>query len=55
MEKKSFILKFFLLKKAFFTEKNINKNAKIYISFAKYIFMQKMFVLQMNYKSFLNI
>ena len=53
--KKKFYIEIFLLKKAFFTEKNINKNAKIYISFAKYIFMQKMFVLQMNYKSFLNI
>ena len=31
MKKKSFILKIFLLKKAFFTEKNVNKNVKIYI------------------------
>ena len=45
----------FLLKKTFFTEKNINENVKIYISFEKYIFMQKMFVLQIKYKSFLNI
>ena len=55
MDKKSFILKMFLLKKTFFTEKNINENVKIYISFEKYIFMQKMFVLQIKYKSFLNI
>ena len=47
--------KIFLLKKTFFTEKNINENVKIYISFEKYIFMQKMFVLQIKYKSFLNI
>ena len=47
--------KFFLLKKTFFTEKNINENVKIYISFEKYIFMQKMFVLQIKYKYFLNI
>ena len=55
MEKKSFILNFFLLKRTFFTEKNVNENVKIYISFEKYIFMQKMFVLQIKYKSFLNI
>ena len=55
MEKRSSILKIFLLKKTFFTEKNINENVKIYISFEKYIFMQKMFVLQIKYKSFLNI
>ena len=53
--KKSFILNFFLLKKTFFAEKNINENVKIYISFEKYIFIQKMFVLQIKYKSFLNI
>ena len=36
--------------------KNINENVKIYnILFEKYIFMQKMFVLQIKYKSFLNI
>ena len=52
---KKVILKNFLLKKTFFTEKNINENVKIYISFEKYIFMQKMFVLQIKYKSFLNI
>ena len=55
MEKKVLYWKFFLLKKTFFTEKNVNKNVKIYISFEKYIFMQKMFVLQIKYKSFLNI
>ena len=36
-------------------EKNINENVKKYISFQKYIFTQKMFVLQIKYKSFLNI
>ena len=54
-KKKSFIWKKNLLKKAFFTEKNINENVKNYISFQKYIFTQKMFVLQIKYKSFLNI
>ena len=53
--KKVLYWKCFLLKKTFFTEKNINENVKIYISFEKYIFMQKMFVLQIKYKSFLNI
>ena len=53
-EKKSFE-SFFLLKKLFFTEKNINENVKIYISLGKYIFTQKMFMLQIIYKSFLNI
>ena len=37
----------------FLTEKN--ENVKINISFGKYIFIQKMFVLQIKYKSFLNI
>ena len=46
---------FFLLKKTFFTEKNVNKNVKIYISFEKYILMQNIFVLQIKYKSILNI
>ena len=55
MEKKSFILNFFLLEKTVFTEKNINENVKIYISFQKYIFMQKIFVLQTKYTFFLNI
>ena len=36
-------------------EKNTNENVKKYISFQKYIFTQKMFVLQTKYKSFLNI
>ena len=31
------------------------KMQKIYISFQKYIFTQKMFVLKIKYKSFLNI
>ena len=34
-------------------EKNINENVKKYISFQKYIFTQKMFVLQTKYKPFL--
>ena len=55
MENKFYNEKIFLLKKAFFTEKNINENVKNYISFQKYIFTQKMFVLQIKYKSFLNI
>ena len=55
MEKKSFILNFFLLEKTVFTEKNINENVKIYISFQKYIFVQKIFVLQTKYTFFLNI
>ena len=54
-KKKVLYWKFFLLKKTFFTEKNINENVKIYISFEECIFMQKMFVLQRKYKSFLNI
>ena len=53
--KKSFILNILFTEKNFFTEKNINENVKIYISFEKYIFMQKMFVLQIKYKSFLYI
>ena len=47
VEKKIYIEVFFL------TEKN--ENVKINISFGKYIFIQKMFVLQIKYKSFLNI
>ena len=55
--KKKFYIEIFLLKKTFFTEKNINENVKIYIyiSIGKYIFMQNMFVLRIKYKSFLNI
>ena len=55
--KKKFYIEIFLLKKTFFTEKNINENVKIYIyiSIEKYIFMQNMFVLRIKYKSFLNI
>ena len=44
--------------KNIFTEKKINGNVKyiyIYISCQKYVFTQKMFVLQIKYKSFLNI
>ena len=53
--KKKFYIENFLLKKLFLTKKNINNNVKIYISFDKYIFMQKMFMLQIKSKSFLNI
>ena len=55
MEKNVLYRKIFLLKKIFFGEKNTSENVKIYISFEKYIFMQKMFVLQIKYKFFLNI
>ena len=48
MGKKFYNEKIFLLKKTFFTEKN-------YISFQKYIFTHKIFVLQIKYESFLNI
>ena len=37
-EEKSFILKIFLLKKTFFTEKNIYENVNIYIYIYIYIF-----------------
>ena len=47
--KKNFYnVKIFLWKKTFFTEKN-------YISLQKYIFTQKIFLLQIKYESFLNI
>ena len=39
--KKSFIMKNFLLRKTFFTEKNINKNVKKYISHFKNIFLHR--------------
>ena len=48
--KKSFILKYL---ESFFSESNINENVKKYISFQEYIFTQKMFVLQIKYRSFL--
>ena len=48
-EKNVFIWK----KKTFYTEKNVNENVKN-ISFQKYIFTQKMFVLQIKCKSFLD-
>ena len=47
--------KMFLYAKKKILEKNTNENVKKYISFQKYIFTQKMFVLQTKYKSFLNI
>ena len=40
--------------KIFYREKHKWKCKKIYISFEKYIFMQKVFPLQIKYKSFLN-
>ena len=44
------------MEKKFYTEININENVKKkYISFQKYIFTQKMFVLQTKHKTFLNI
>ena len=39
------------MEKKFYRE-NINENVKKYISFQKYIFTQKMFVLQIKYKFF---
>ena len=40
----------FYIEKLFLTDKNINENVKnIYLSFEKYIFMQKMFALQIKY------
>ena len=54
--KKSFILKnVFTEKNIFYREKYKWQCSKIYISFQKYIFTQSMFVLQIKYKSFLNI
>ena len=57
MGKKVYNENLFLLKKTFFTEININENINnIYlISKMRQIFTQKMFVLQIKYKSFLNI
>ena len=51
-EKRVLHWKFVLLKKTFFTEKNVKH---IYISFEKHIFIPKIFVLQTKYKSFLNM
>ena len=53
--KKVLYWKFFLLKKLSFTEKNINENVKNMYLIWKIFFIQKMFVLQAKYKSFLNI
>ena len=57
VEKKSFILKNFLAEKNFFLQKKyINENVKTYILHLRNIFfMQKIFVLQIKYKFFLNI
>ena len=55
MEKKFYIEKRIFTEKNFFTEKNIYENVKNIISFEKCIFVQKMFVLQIKHKSFLNI
>ena len=53
--KKVLYWKILLLKKNFFyREKYKRKCKKLYISIEKYIFMQKMFVLQIKYKYFLN-
>ena len=48
MEKKFYI-------ETFFTEKNINKNVKNTYLIWEIHFIQKMFVLQIKYKFFLNI
>ena len=45
----------FTVKNIFYTEKYHWKCKKINVSYEKYIFMQKMLVLQIKYKSFLNI
>ena len=45
----------FTVKNFFYTEKYQWKCNKINVSYEKYIFMQKMLVLQIKYKSFLNI
>ena len=43
--KKSFILKIFLLKKTFFTEKNINENVKnMYLISEIYFYTENIFV-----------
>ena len=57
MGKKFYNENLFLLKKTSFTEININENVNnIYlISKMRQIFTQKMFVLQIKYKSFLNM
>ena len=53
--KKVLYWKIFLLKKTFFYREKYKWTCKkIYISFEKCIFMQKMLVLQIKYKSFLN-
>ena len=55
-EKKVSQWKIVLLKKTFFTEKNINENViNIYLISKIYIFTQKIFVLQRKYKFFLKI
>ena len=55
MEKKKFYIeKFFTEKKLFYRKKYKWKCKDICVSFEKYIFLQKMFVSQIKYKSFLN-
>ena len=44
----------FIWKKKNFTEKNINGNVKNIYLISEIYFKQKMFVLQIKYKSFLN-
>ena len=52
---KSFIMKTFLLEKTFFYGEKYKWKCRKYISYQKYSFTQKMCVLQIKYKSFLNI
>ena len=53
--KKVLYWKIFLMKKNVFNREKYKWKCKKYISFQKYIFTQKMFVLQIKHKSFLNI
>ena len=53
--KKSFILKNIFTEKNFFTEKNINENVKNIYLISKMYFCTENVVLQIKYKSFLNI
>ena len=56
MEKK-FVMKNFCTEKNFFYRGKYKRKRKkyIYFTFQKYIFTQKMFLLQIKYKFFLNI
>ena len=55
IRRKSFILKDFFNEKNVFYREKYKWKCKKYISFPKYIFTQKMFVLQIKHKSFLYI